>query len=216
MTSENELVFRSDLKITNFGISFDCLYRDTYHFIFDYLTQQELLDLLLLNHAFYDNIMKYIPKLYRLRLKECLDLINACDLNHIITVKLNTIVYFEDWWEYGLSGACQGGHKKLIKLMLKRGARNWTYALEGACRGGIREFVDLCIKHGAGDFNGGLFWASMYGHIEIVKLMIDKGADNWNRGLENACQNGHKEIVKLMIKKGANCCNHCSKPMTAH
>ena len=68
----------------------------------------------------------------------------------------------------GLQGACKGGHKEIIQLMIEEGIYSWNYGLLGACEGG---------------------------HKEIIQLMIEKGARDWNRGLQGACSGGNKEII---------------------
>ncbi len=80
-------------------------------------------------------------------------------------------------WDYGLCGACQGGHLDLVNLMIENGARRWNLGLMGACRGG---------------------------HLELTNLIIEKGADDWNYGLGGACYGGHLELVNLMIENGAD------------
>ena len=92
-------------------------------------------------------------------------------------------------WEWGLHGACQGGHLDIVKLMIEKGSNDWEWALLYACIGG---------------------------HIDMVKLMIEKGAGNWNGGLKYACCGGHMEIVKLMIEKGATQCLSCHKSIEEH
>jgi hypothetical protein len=106
-------------------------------------------------------------------------------------------------WNWGLEGACEGGHKKIVEQMIELGATNWNLGLKGACHRGHKEIVDLMIERGATDWNEGLYWACEGGHKEIVELMIERGATDWNGGLREACQGGHKEIVDLMIERGA-------------
>ncbi len=76
----------------------------------------------------------------------------------------------------GLYGACCGGHRELVDLMIARGANDGDSGLYGACRGGHRELVDLMIARGANDWNSGLWAACINGHRELVDLMIARGA----------------------------------------
>ena len=84
---------------------------------------------------------------------------------------------------YGLRGACEGGHMELAQLMIKMGADNWNWGLRGACKCGHMNIVQLMIKMGANDWDEGLWNACDGGHMELVQLMIKMGADHWNWGL---------------------------------
>jgi hypothetical protein len=46
-------------------------------------------------------------------------------------------------WDYGLSGACEGGHLELVALALKHGATYRAYGLDAAKRGGHQAITDL-------------------------------------------------------------------------
>jgi len=61
--------------------------------------------------------------------------------------------------------------------MVKKGA-NVNWGLYGACRGGHMNIVKLTIKKGAWHWTGGLKFACMGSHMNIVKLMIEKGANH--------------------------------------
>ena len=219
---------------------FYSLHLDIYQLIFDYLTQQELLDLLLINHTFYQQIMKYIPA-------KLLKTLNNKDfeyygkMNMIVSIKLNTLTLVD--WNRILCGACIGGHKMLAKLLIEKGADDWNYALYFACFGGhkmLAEFMiekganewkkalyfacfgghkilaELLIEKGANDWNYALYGACEGGHKMLAELMIEKGADNWNGALYYACRKGHKILVEFMIEKGATRCRYCFKSMEEH
>jgi hypothetical protein len=51
--------------------------------------------------------------------------------------------------DYGLCGACYGGHKELALLMIEKGATNMNAGLEMACIGGHKELATLMIEKGA-------------------------------------------------------------------
>jgi hypothetical protein len=114
------------------------------------------------------------------------------------------------YWDWGLFGACKGGHLDIVKLMISKGANDWNYGLRGACRGGHLDIVKLMISKGSEgllNWNDGLYYACIGGHLDIVKIMISKGIEglsDWNYGLYNACLGGHLGIIKLMISKGAD------------
>ncbi len=101
--------------------------------------------------------------------------------------------------------------RKIIKMNL-----NWNFGLYGACIGGHIDIIELMIEKGAGSWNGGLQCACRGGHINIVKLMIEKGASCWSWGLYDACHSGHIDIVKLMIEKGATRCDWCGRSIKQH
>jgi len=125
---------------------FEQLHLDVYQLIFAYLTQQDLLNFLLINKTFYQQIMKYIPaKLLKIQNNKNLEYCG--NMNMIISIKLNTLTMID--WNKGLFGACQGGHKMLVELMIKKGATFWNWGLEGACRGGHKMLAELMISKGA-------------------------------------------------------------------
>ncbi len=109
----------------------------------------------------------------------------------------------------GLAGACEGGHKEIIELMIEKGASNFNQGLSHACSGGHIEIVELMISKGANDFARGLKVACNHNHKDIISLMLKKGNNTftfktWNKILEEACRNGYKEIVELSILNGAD------------
>jgi len=87
-------------------------------------------------------------------------------------------------------------------MMLQKGA-DVNYGLYGACQGGHLYLVNMMINKGANDWNWGLWRACEGGHLDLVNMMIQKGADNWNWGLYGACFGGHLDLIKLMLEKGA-------------
>ncbi len=98
----------------------------------------------------------------------------------------------------------------IIMIMIEKGANDWNYGLNGACKGGHLELIDFMIKRGATSWNLGLWGACEGGHLEIAKLMIEKGANALDRGLFFGCKKGHLEIVKLMTENGADIHNSYS------
>jgi hypothetical protein len=64
--------------------------------------------------------------------------------------------------------------------MIEKGAREWDWGLQGACRGGHMGLVQLMIKKGAKWWNGGFAGACQYGHLDLVRLMIEKGATSFD------------------------------------
>ncbi len=117
-------------------------------------------------------------------------------------------------WNYGLCGACHGGHIDIVKLVLEQGAYNYDEGLDIACREGYLEIIDLLIlqkslsKHYTAKYHiyheHGLSGACEGGKLEIINLLIKKGVNNWDQGLQGACKGGQLEIINLMASKGAN------------
>jgi len=160
-------------KNDNSLMAFETLHLDVYQLIFEYLSQQDLLYLLLLNHTFYQQVMKYIDaKLLIIRNDK--ELMQCCKMNMIISIKLNTAVLN---WNNGLYGACRSGHRKLITIMIKNGAKDWDAGLQGACQGGHRWIAELMIQKGAKDVGRGLYFACKSGYKMLAKYMIKKGAE---------------------------------------
>ena len=61
-------------------------------------------------------------------------------------------------------------------LLIKCGANDWNWGLHGACLGGHESLVHLLIKCGANDWNWGLYGACQGGHESLIQLMINRGA----------------------------------------
>jgi len=108
---------------------------------------------------------------------------------------------------FGLQGACKGGHMDLVQLMIDKGANNWNEGLLASCLGGHKDLAQFMIDKGANDFNRGLHRACIGGHEHMVQMMIDNGAHEWEWGLEGACEGGHTCIAKIIIKRGARLVN---------
>jgi hypothetical protein len=145
----------------------------------------------------------------------------------IIKSACNTNSYLN----WGLYGACKGGHEDLVKLMIAKGAFDFYWGLYGACLGGHKNLAELMITkriqdcgewfEGEGlkdhrDFlNQGLKGTCEGGHEDLAELMISRGARKFNWGLYGACKGGHKNLAKLMIAKGAKKCQ-CGKSLKDH
>jgi len=154
MSSKNEFVSRSDLKISNFEMPFAELHLDVYQLIFEYLSQDDLLNLLLMNHTFYQQVMKYIDAVNLIQIIDgCNYLHQCCNLNMIISIKMCILKSSDMHWNCGLCSACGSGNETIAKMMIKKGANN---------------------------FNGGLYRACKGGHKMLAKFMIEKGAEYCN------------------------------------
>jgi hypothetical protein len=98
-----------------------------------------------------------------------------------------------------LMGACQGGHKELVLLLIQLEFDSWNTGLIGACRGGHEELALLMIYNGARSVNFGLEEACSNGHKKLALLMIQHGAYAWNDGMYWACLSGHRELAEWLI-----------------
>jgi len=113
------------------------------------------------------------------------------------------------------AGACQEGHRDLVKITIKYGYHEWSEGLEYACRNKHFDLIEFMIKKGASGWNRGLIGACNGGHRDLVDLMISKGADDLDWALYEACWSEHTDLIKLMIEKGATQC-YCERPMEEH
>jgi hypothetical protein len=105
-----------------------------------------------------------------------------------------------------LSGACRGGQKELVLLVLKKlksslDTTDLNRGLAEACRGGHKELALLMIEKGAWNVDWGLLEACRGGNKELALLMIEKGAWNVGWGLREEHENDHEELVLLMIQE---------------
>jgi len=141
----------------------------------------------------------------------CDTMYDVCETGSVWGVQL-IIQHGANNWNWGLWGACCGGHGDLAELMIQKGATNWNDGLWGACRGGHRDLADLMIQNGADDWNDGLCGACVRGHRDLAELMIQKGANDWNGGLGHACYWGHRDLAELMIQHGAFVCDSIGCP----
>ena len=125
----------------------------------------------------------------------------------------------------GLTALChasQGGHSKVVQILLKGGADpniqkgdGWA-ALMSACTNDHSEVVQILLKGGADpntqkkDGSIAMIYACQNGHSEVVEILLKGGADpniqkeNGFTALMSACQNGHSEVVEILLKGGGD------------
>lgn len=101
----------------------------------------------------------------------------------------------------GLTGACIGGHFKIAKLMIEKGAHCESYMISHACKSGNIKIVELLLSQGAILIDKCLISACEGKNIEMVKFLVNEGLTNWGDGLSKACQVGCVEIMEFMIEK---------------
>jgi len=109
----------------------------------------------------------------------------------------------------GLRGACDGGHRSIVDLIIKVGKEtnhklDWNIGLWCACESGSLEIIDLMIDHGARSINIGLHRSCQGGSIEAVRRMIKYGANEIDIGLDKACTYGNRDIAEYMLSLGAD------------
>ena len=125
----------------------------------------------------------------------------------------------------GLTALChasQGGHSKVVQILLKGGAdpniqkESGQRALMSACKNGHSEVVQILLKGGADpniqkkDGLTALMIASQGGHSKVVQILLRGGADpniqekdGWT-ALMIASQYGDTEVVQILLKGGAD------------
>src|SRR5579875_1017758 len=171
----------------------DNLYNDIYIHIFSFLEHKDLINLMMVSKKFYtliDNLK--LPNV---------DFYTSCLKGYYLNIKKEKIENYNV--NKALYFASKGGHKPIINLLIKSGAKYWELGLQGACEGGHKSIAEFMISNGAKNYNWGLTGACKGGHRDLVEFMIYNGANNWNWGLEGAYQGGHKDIIDFMIYNGA-------------
>ena len=83
-------------------------------------------------------------------------------------------------YNWGLSGACQGGHVILVAQLLRKGASNINFALECAAIGNKTSVLLYFVQKAQQN-------PEQYHFI------------NWERALNSACCRGNLEVVTLII-----------------
>lgn len=125
--------------------------------------------------------------------------------DHTALALLLTKPFTIDDLNCGLGGACKGGHREIVDLMIKMGATDWNWGLQCACEDDHREIVNLMIKKGVTNWKWAFHQACRYGHRTLVNLMIEKSETDWvyteQRG---ACVEVHRELVDILLERGIN------------
>ncbi|XP_064917736.1 ankyrin repeat domain-containing protein 17 isoform X5 [Columba livia] len=110
-----------------------------------------------------------------------------------------------------LMAAANGGHVKIVKLLLAHGAD-----VNAQSSTGHLEMVRFLLEAGADqehktdEMHTALMEACMDGHVEVARLLLDSGAqvnmpaDSFESPLTLAACGGHVELAALLIERGAN------------
>lgn len=115
-------------------------------------------------------------------------------------------------WNEALSGACEGNHLHMIKLIseLCDDMIYCDYALFGACNGGHLELAKTIVNSPeslfkdfikATNWNMALICACAAGHSELAEFAIENGATDMNSALYNACKNNRPSVAMMMSFK---------------
>lgn len=167
---------------------------DMYTIIFPYLTQSELLNILLTNKFIYHQIMKYINNtefsnsiIYIVEHNRIISLINIINNKHHVNCNIlyDSVIY---------------NNIKLVEIMLVY-LRNMKHYYPQK----YNRIINIAFRN-----------SCRYGYIDIVKLIINEDYGDFNLGLTTACLYNKIKIVKLMIKKGATRCDNCNKLISEH
>ena len=99
--------------------------------------------------------------------------------------------------------AANGGHIKIVKLMLEKGANNYNWAMNEASSGGHIDVVMLMLdlireNNIIVDYDDAIIEATRYYHIEIVKLLLTKGVTDPQTILKTINKFCNSEIVNLI------------------
>ena len=122
-----------------------------------------------------------------------------------------------------LMAAANGGHVKIVKLLLAHKAdvnaqsSTGNTALTYACAGGYVDVVKVLLESGASieDHNENghtpLMEAGSAGHVEVARLLLENGAginthsnEFKESALTLACYKGHLEMVRFLLEAGAD------------
>ena len=101
-----------------------------------------------------------------------------------------------------LVGACEGSHKEIFELALRKGAGNLGQALLTACRKGDRKMFDLVVEKCAGNipWNYALCGACEGGLLELARELVSQGASDFELALKASCKGGSKQVVLQCLK----------------
>ncbi|KAK8023809.1 ankyrin repeat protein [Apiospora rasikravindrae] len=117
-----------------------------------------------------------------------------------------------------LGAACANGHKRIVELLLRKGANaagsgNLGSPLELSSAKGHSDIVMILLEEYSNipglSFKFALHEACANGHETTVQLLLKAGADVnckggvWNTPLQAACHNGNVNIVNNLLRRGA-------------
>ena len=204
--------------------------RDLLPIVLSYIKQNNILLLLQISNNINKQITEYINKHeYYQFMKVVSDdsLGTACKNYYLVSIKYISIELDEGAWNWGLNGACEGGHIKLAQLMINKGEKQlvvsgvpsglpncWNWGLRNACYGGQMKLAQLMISKG---------------EKQLVVSGVPNSTNDWHWGLFSACYGRQIKLAQLMISNGEkqqvisklpsglpNRCNYCNKSIQEH
>ncbi len=126
----------------------------------------------------------------------------ACGFGHVEIARplqrLDVTFASELWW------TCFTGDVGLIEYAV-RSATCMNYGLSGACEGGHVGIAKWMIRLGAYDVNAGLYSACKYNQPKTAHLMILCGAKRLDDALVVACTYDSFDVFEMLINRGATC-----------
>jgi hypothetical protein len=190
MSLEKFIKIELNLIIYDYCVIMEDLPSEILILIFNHLTEIELLNALKVCKYWYEILHPYINKIYdineKLNKDEQLEIL--CKKNQVITLKKFVDKNAENLnFNKGLINACEIGHIKIVKLMIKHGATDFNKGLYNACKKRNIDIAKLMIKNGGGgeegdayamagatDFNSRIYYACYKGKFDIAELIIEK------------------------------------------
>lgn len=168
---------------------------DMFQEIYKYLTQSEIVNMLMLSKRIYEQTMIYIDSIYiynkrsnytlvgnikgilRIKYMGNIDEINKQYYNNhnllYYFISNNYIIYIIDYFTK-FDTIIYYNFINSYKLRINR-----------------KEDIKICIKY-----------AAEYGHINIIKFFIDRYDIRLDYALDNACRGNHIDIVNLILNRG--------------
>lgn len=146
---------------------------------------------------------------------------SACGYPDMVRFLLDSgadVNYFDHAGLNSLHKAAQGGHARVIRLLLNQGVRydegRWGDPVYLAAKNGHEEAVQTLLAFGADIHAAGpdycvLERAAKNGESRIVRLCLEKGFDlnashSGDTALWLAAEYGHEDIVRLLVGLGVN------------
>lgn len=206
---------------------FDYLPYDMFPIIFSYLSQSQLLDILMLDKLIYNQTMKYIKKTFTFEYLTTKILFFYS--NSIYRRKIFNGIFIIDFINYSiihpnilkndnenLRYAAFQNNCNYIKYLAKtnnifdKDINTINYCLKCLCLNSNYTCFKLVIDtlHNI-NFNDKIWkrllkFACIGGNIDIITHLIELGANDWNGALIGSAINGNIIMLKYFIYRGAN------------
>lgn len=106
----------------------------------------------------------------------------------------------------GLFYVSKRNYRKMIKFFMKNGARTLKYGMYGATNGGHEKLVRYFVCNDNSDWYElveGMYEASKKGHAKLIDFFILKGVDYLDDALHASVLHNKKSLVHFFMLKGA-------------